>query len=197
MPIYNFNSANEQLSTMSSIPDLRSATQQEFSPLSIYNHEKPDIAYAERMAAELINLSGAWVTIFLKQPKNDAEELEVWDEDADPIYTGGIGIKAYMKPDTVSLELTRWGIDVPLKLTIVFHRATLIDKLGKRLIAPGDAIRVPYNAARVLLSPGERKPFDFRIMNTFDSGNFWYRWLYYTAVTELITGDEAVKVRHG
>jgi len=196
MPIYNFNSANELASTMDSIPDFRSAAEQEFSPLALYNHDKPDIAYAERMAAELVNLSGAWTTIFLKEPKNDTEEAEVWDEDADPIYRDGIGTKAYLKPDTISLELTRWGIDVPLKLTIVFHRATLIDKLGSRLLVPGDVIRVPYNAARALLSP-EKKPFDFRIMNVFDSGNFQYRWLYYTAVTELITGDEAVIVRKG
>jgi hypothetical protein len=111
------------------------------------------------------------------------------------MYKGGIGIKAYLKPDTISLELTRWGIDVPLKLTIVFHRATLIEKLGSRVLSPGDAIRVPYNAARALLAP-EKRPFDFRVMNAFDSGNFQYRWLYYTTVTELLTGDEAVKVRH-
>ena len=195
MPVYNFNSKNEQYSTMSSLPDPRSDIEREFSPLSLYNHEKPDIAYAERMAEELINLSGAWVTVFLKEPKNDSEELEVWDEDADPIYRNGAEIKAYVKPDTVALELTKWGIDNPLKSTIVFHRPTVISKFGARLIAPGDVIRVPYNAAKALLSQ-EPRPFDFRILNVYDSGNFQYRWLYYTAITQLITGDIAVRITH-
>lgn len=195
MPIYNFNARNEALSTMDSIPDPRSAVEQSFSPLAIFNHQKPDIAYAERMAAELINLAGAWVTVFQKELKSDEEQTEIWDEDADPMYRNGSDLKAYVKPETVAWELTRFGIDNPLKLTVVFHRATIIDVLGDRLLAPGDVIRVPYNAAKSLLSSPQR-PWYFRILNTFDSGNFWYRWLYYSAVTELITGDFALQVRH-
>jgi hypothetical protein len=196
MPVYNFNSKAESVSTFDRLPDPRSGVEQAFSPLAIYDHEKPDLAYAERMAAELINLSGAWVSIFLKEPKADAEEKEVWDEDADPIYRGGKELKAFIKLDTVSLELTRWGIDVPLKVTVVFHRGTLVAALGSRLLAPGDAIRVPYNSARALLDPTRKTPFYFRILNVYDSGNFWYRWLYYTAVTELITGDKALRILH-
>lgn len=196
MPVYNFNSRGEQVSTFSNLPDPRSVIEQQFSPLAIYDHEKPDIAYAERMAAELINLAGAWVSVFLKEPKADAEEIEVWDEDADPIYRGGKEMKAYIKLDTVSLEYTRWGIDVPLKVTVVFHRGTLVNDLGSRLVAPGDVVRIPYNAARALLDPDRNRPFYFRVLNAYDSGNFWYRWLYYTAVVELITGDQALRIIH-
>jgi len=195
MPIYNFNSQNQQVSTADRVPDFRSDIEQTFSPLSLYNHDKPDIAYAERMAGELINLSGAWVTVFAKQPKNNSDEIEVWDEDADPIYSSGKQLKAYIKPDNIAYELTRWGIDNPLKLNIVFHRPTIISTFGKRLLAPGDVVRVPYNAARAILDPN-RGEYDFRILNVFDSGNFWYRWLYYTANTQLLTGDKAVRVRH-
>jgi len=195
MPVYNFNSKNQQVSTIDSIPDFRSGIEQSFSPLALYNHDKPDIAYAERLAGELINLSGAWVTVFLKELKGDSEELEVWDEDADPIYRGGKEIKAYLKPDTIAFELTRWGVDNPLKLNIIFHRPSLVGMFGERLVAPGDVIRVPYNAARTMLS-SNRENYDFRVLNSFDSGNFQYRWLYYTANTQLLTGDDAVRVRH-
>jgi hypothetical protein len=195
MPVYNFNSANEQVSTIDSIPDPRSAVEQAFSPLALYNHEKPDIAYAERLAGELINLSGAPVKVFAREIKNDSEEIEVWEEDADPMYRNGQEIKAYIKPDTIAFELTRWGVDNPIKATIVFHRPSIISLFGARLIAPGDVIRVPYNAARALLAP-EPRPYDFRILNSYDSGNFQYRWLYYTAKTQLLPGDVALKVRH-
>ena len=195
MPVYNFNSANEQLSTMSSLPDPRSDIEREFSPLALFNHEKPDIAYAERLAEELINLSGAWVTVFSREIKNDSEEMEVWEEDADPMYRNGVDIKAYVKPDMIAFELTRWGVDNPIKSTIVFHRPSIIQRFGDKLIAPGDVIRVPYNAARALLAP-EPRPFDFRVLNSFDSGKFQYRGLYYTAKAQLLPGDVALKVRH-
>lgn len=193
MPIYNFNSG-ERLTTMDSIPDFRSDAEREESPLSLYNHDKPDIAYAERMAEELINLSGAVVTVFLKEPKGDTEDMEVWDEDADPMYRNGVQLKAYIKPENIAIELTKWGLDVPLNMDIVFHRSTIISTFGKRLLAVGDVIRVPYNAAKALMSEPKRD-FDFRILNVYDSGNFQYRWLYYTAKSQLITGDEALKVR--
>ena len=195
MPVYNFNSKNQQVSTLDTILDPRSGIEQDFSPLALYNHDKPDIAYAERMAGELINLSGAWVTVFLKELKADAEEIEVWDEDADPIYRNGKEIKAYIKPDTIAFELTRWGVDNPLKLNITFHRPSLVSAFDERLVAMGDVIRVPYNAARSMLS-SNRGHYDFRVLNSFDAGNFQYRWLYYTANTQLLTGDKAVRVKH-
>lgn len=195
MAVYNFNSKKERVTSMDAIPDFRSDTEREFTPLSIFNHDKPDIAYAERMSEELINICGAWVTVYLKEPKPLVKQAEVWDEDADPIYRNGIEFKAYIKPETVSVDLTKWGIDNPLKLKAIFHRTTIVNKLGARLIAPGDAIEVPYNAAKSLMISPPR-PFYFRILNVFDSGNFQYRWLYYTAVAELITGDKSLRVLH-
>jgi hypothetical protein len=195
MPIYNFNPRNVQVSSAGAVPDMRSDIEKEFSQLSLFNHDKPDLGYAETMAEELINLSGAWVTVFKKIPKGDNEDKEVWDEDADPLYTSGSDIKAYIKVDTVSYEYTRWGIDNPLKLKIIFSRAAILRKFADKLIVLGDVIRVPYGAAFSMLAQ-EPRQFFFRVLNAYDSGNFMYRWLYYTAMTELLTGDKAIKIRH-
>jgi hypothetical protein len=192
MAIYQLDT-RQQLVTIDSIPDFRSQTEKQFTPLSIYDHSKPDIAYAERLAEEIVNVSGAWVTVFLKEPKRDAPEDEVWDEDADPIYRSGIKTKAYFKPEPIQSELTRWGNDTPLKSTIVFSRAALFkeDSIGARLLLPGDVIEAPYNYATRF----DMGPFRFRVLNIKQDGFFEYRWLYIHAVCELLTGDDALKVK--
>ena len=193
MAIHDFGSQREQYISIDSIPDFRTEVEKQLSPLSIYNHDKPDIAYAERMAEEVINISGAWVTVFLKQPKGDSVELEVWDEDADPIYSNGKMMKAYFKPEPVLAELTRWGIDKPIRISLAFSRAGLIKEtgIGMRLLMPGDVVEVPYN----LPSVTDQGPLRFRVLNASQEGFFHYRWLYLKAVCELITGDLALKIR--
>lgn len=192
MAIYNFDSEKEQFVTIDSIPDFRTEVERKMSPLSLYNHAKPDIAYAERMADEIINLSGAVVTLYLKEPKRDAKEIEVWDEDADPLYRTGKVMKAYFKPEPTQQELTRWGYDQRLRITAVFSRAALFKEsgVGQRLLLPGDVIEAPYN----LPSNFDYSAFRFRILNVKQAGFFEYRWLYLEASCELITGDEALKV---
>lgn len=162
------------------------------SPLSLYNHEKQDIAYAERLAEEVVNLSGAIVTVFLKEPKRDSPELDVWDEDADPLYQNGKVMKAYFKPEPTQGELTRWGYDLRLRMTAVFSRAALFKhpNVGQRLLQPGDVIEAPYN----LPTNFDEGPLRFRIINTTQSGFFEYRWLYLECTCELLTGDKAVAV---
>jgi hypothetical protein len=191
--IHNFDAMREQFVTIDSIPDHRSDVEKQFTPLSTYNHGKPDIAYAERLAEEMINISGAWITLFIKEPKGDSQELEIWDEDADPIYRAGKKMKAYFKPEPVMTELTRWGVDTPLRITVVFSRASLMmdGSINERLVQPGDVIEAPYN----LPTPYDTGPLMFRILNSKEDGFFQYRWLYVNAICELITGDDTLKVR--
>lgn len=183
----------QQLVTIDAIPDFRSKEEKQFTLLSLYDHSKADIAYAERLAEEIINISGAWVTVFLKEPKRDTRADEVWDEDADPLYRSGIKTKAYFKPEPVQSELTRWGVDTATKATIVFSRAAIFqeDGIGSRLLLPGDVIEAPYNYATKF----DTGPYRFRILNVKHDGFFEYRWLYLHAVCELITGDDALQVR--
>jgi hypothetical protein len=191
--IHNFGQQREQYITIDSVPDFRTEVEKQLTPLSIYNHDKPDIAYAERMAEEVINVSGAWITLFLKQPKGDSAEIEVWDEDADPLYSAGKKIKAYFKPEPVLAELTRWGVDVPIRITVVFSRASLMNdvSIGPRLLLPGDVIEAPYNLPSVL----NMGPLRFRVLNSSQDGFFHYRWLYLKATCELLVGDLANQVR--
>ena len=191
--IHNFDAQREQYISIDNIPEFRTEVEKQLTPISIYDHSKPDIAYAERMAEEVINISGAWVTVFLKQPKGDSPELEVWDEDADPIYSVGKKMKAWFKPEPVLAELTRWGIDKPIRITVAFARTTLIKEpnIGMRLLVPGDVIEAPYN----LPNTTDTGPLRFRILNSSQEGFFHYRWLYVKSICELITGDQALKVR--
>lgn len=196
MAIYDFfrsfNEKDERFISIDDLPDFRTEVDKQHTPLAVYNHAKGDYACAERLAEETINISGAWVTLFLKEPYIDRKGLDdVWDEDPDPIYRQGINLKAWFKVDALNLELTRYGVDTPLQITVVFARAVLSKSVGlERLLTPGDVIEVPYNAPKL------KGPARFKVLNAYDSGNWQYRWLYYSAVCELIPGDSSVKPTH-
>lgn len=196
MPIHeffsSFNETDERFSSIDDLPDFRSDIEKQHTPLSTYNHAKPDYAMAERLAEEAINISGAWVTLYLKEPYIDREGLDdVWDEDADPLYQQGRDLKAWFKVDSLNIELTRWGVDSPLQVTIVFPRAVLAKEVGMdKLLTVGDVIEIPYNAPKL------RGPARFRVLNAYDTGMYQYRWLYYTAVCELLPADVALNVTH-
>ena len=191
MAIYNFGDIN-QFSNINDVPDFRSEEEQANSPLSLFNNNSSDIAFAERQAAEIINISGAVITLYMKEPKRDAKEIEVWDEDADPLYRAGVSMKAFFKPEPTQQELTRWGVDQRIRATMVFSRALLLGnpQVGKRLLLPGDVIEAPYN----LPSNFDYGPFRFRVLNVKQTGFFKYRWLYVECACELITGDQALRV---
>lgn len=149
------------------------------------------MAYAEAQATEVINLSGAFTTLYVKEPHIDPDDIDnVWDEDANPLYRQGILIKGFIKVNPYNFELTRWGVDAPLKLTVVYARSELIKLVGERLLSIGDVIEVPYNAPKI------QGPARFRVLNAFDSGMFKFRWLYYSAQVELLTGDLSLRVTH-
>ncbi len=196
MPVHdffkNFNESDERFSSIDDLPDHRTEIEKQHTSLAIYNNSRPDFALAERWAEEAVNIGGAWVTIYLKEPLIDHNDLDdVWDEDADPIYQPGRDLKAWFKVDSLNIEMTRWGVDSPLQTTVVFPRAILAKEVGmERLLTIGDVIEIPYNAPKL------RGPARFRVLNAYDSGNWQYRWLYYTATCELLISDEALKVTH-
>lgn len=196
MPIHDFfrtfDGEGERFSSIDELPDFRSPIEKQSTPLAAFNHAKPDLAFAERLAEESINISGAWVTIYLKEPYLDHNDLnDVWDEDPDPIYQVGRDTKAWFKVDSLNIELTRWGVDSPLQITIVFPRAVLAKMVGMdRLLTVGDVIEIPYNAPKL------RGPARFRVLNAYDTGMYHYRWLYYSAVCELLPADVALNVPH-
>lgn len=191
MGIHQFDSPQEKFISIDNLPDYRSEVEKFLTPISIYNHDSPDLALSERMAEEVINISGAVVTVYIRMPKGDSEQLEVWDEDADPVYANGLMMKAYFKPEPVLTELTKWGVDVPIRVTLVFSRAMILKELGHRMLQPGDVIQAPYN----LPDTHNKGIMRFRVLNSTQEGFFKYRWLYNKVICELITGDEALDVK--
>jgi len=189
MSIYSFGSIAEGFSNIGGLSDFRSGIEKQLSPLASFNHEKPDLAFAERRAEEIINLSGAFVSVFAKMPKEDTPN-NVWDEDADPIYGNPRHLKALVKPEGISFELTRWGLDNAVKATVVFARAILLGEFGDRLLVPGDMIEIPHNA--IFPKQLDVRPLRFRIINITPEGYFFYRWLYMNATCELQIGDDAL-----
>lgn len=191
MTVYNqFNfSIDERYVSIEDVPDNRTDIERMFTPLSVYNHMKPDIGYAERMAEELIHISGAWLMVFVRT--DNADVNKTWDEDPNPSYKNGIRLKGYFKPEPVGLELTKFGVDSPNQTTVTFARTEILSLFGqKRMVRAGDILEVPHN------SIGQIRVRRFRIVDSQDVGNFHYRWLYFQCLIENITGDKALNIDH-
>lgn len=195
--ILNFD-PHQQYSSIDKLPDFRSDSERENSPLSVYNHDNPDIAWAERQAEEIINLSGAWITIY-KRARNIGNKDEIWDEDADPKYKAGIPIKGKFIPEPAEISLTRFGADLVNQTTIHFARTGVISKFGKEMIAEGDILIIPHNTMAVVQSTDLRDGVHNRVdtyvvKRSSDVGNFKYRWLYWACLVQNITGDPSIQV---
>ena len=197
MGLHNFDTKQEFIS-IDALPDFRTEEQKQFTPLSVYNHDNPDLAFAERKAEEIINISGAWIVIFPRTNNSGADE--VWEEDPDPTYKSGVKLKGYFVPQPVVIELTRCGIDSQNKTSVVFSRAILFKEFGKRMLRPGDVFEVPHNTLTPLqeAEPGGKsnRMDKYRIINASDIGNFLYRWLYYKCDVEALTGDITIQLEH-
>lgn len=194
MPIHNFGNNDEKYSSIDELKDFRSEMEKENTLLSAYNNDKADLALYERNAEEIINISGAWTKLFLKEPTNsDTEDpTDIYDEDRSPQYRSGISIKAFVKFNAWTNELTRWGIDTPLTIDVTFSRAILGKTIGfNRMLKPGDVIEVPYNRST------SKGPLRFRVKNEKEAGAVNYRWLYYVANAELMVGDDSLDVPFG
>jgi hypothetical protein len=180
----------QRFESIDEVPDFRNDAEKTQSLVSVYNHNKVDISLVERWTEEVTNISGAWVKLYLKQTlKTD----DVWEEDPDPVYSDAIDIKAFFRPEPRLVELTRWGIDAPLKLTIVFHRATLLkhQMIGERLVIPGDVVVAPYNHVTE-----STDPLQLRVLNSTPDGTWHYRFMYQKAVCEVMPTDRTIKVKH-
>ena len=196
MTIHDFN-FQQDFSNIEKLPDHRSDHERMNSPLSVYNHDSSDIAYAERLSEEIINISGAWITIY-KRTRGGKRD-EVWDEDPDPTYKKGIKLKGRFVPAPAEISLTRYGVDVPNQTTVTFSRAIVLKEFGRHMLSEGDLLIVPHNTLVTTqftdLRDGVNNRLDtFRVIKSGDTGNFKYRWLYWSCLVENITGDTTIDV---
>ena len=193
MPLYNFDPHQEFIS-IDQVPDHRSDAERLGSSLNIYNQQKPDIGYAERYAEEMINVSGAPI-IVLK--RNTEVKDDIWEEDADPTYKNDIKLRGIFTPPPSEAEVTKWGLDSKNEIKVHFSRANVLRLFGERMIAPGDLLIIPYNTLSILQNtdlrtgPGNRMD-RFIVKEATDSGNYHYRWLYWSCMVENITGDPTI-----
>lgn len=199
MGIYNFD-PHQQFSSIDKLPDHRDDGDRLNSPLSLFNHDSMDLAWAERQAEELINLSGAWLTIF-KMNRKTGNRDEVWDEDADPTFRNGKKIKGWFAPKPAEAMLKQFGVDIENDATIFFSRANVLQQFGKEMIAEGDIIIVPHNTLHPAQSTDSRDgPMNridtYKVMKATDTGNFKYRWLYWSCSCQNILGDPSMQVDH-
>jgi hypothetical protein len=196
--IYRFTAFQQRFESLDEVPDHRSDIEREASPVQVFDHFNPDISFAERRAKEALDVSGAWVKVFLKMPDiQDPANLRtaeaVWNEDPTPVYSNARVFKAFFHPDAQHIELTRFGIDAPLKISITFLRADLLkdQTIGDRLIQPGDQIEIPYNDVN------EKKfPMRVTVVDATNDGNFRYRWLFWKVVCEVSKNDEMNQIKH-
>lgn len=147
----------------------------------VFNPESSDLEYVQKRARELIAVSGADVQLHCRTENNDFDPVLM--EDPDPTYRNGIPFQAYWPPQPLEHELTLWGVDADNPATIVFHRLDVYDKVGERLIRPGDLIAVPFN------SLSHSKPRYYQVTNAQEFGNFRYTWLYIKCDAKLLMGD--------
>lgn len=189
--IYSFGADNnngQPLGTNS----FRSDIEQNEPLLQLQNSESADIATADRLAREVLNISGANVKIYIRTENGDYDS--VWDEDADPTYYPAKNIRAYFKPQPMEVELKRWGIDAPNKTEIVMSASDLKQSFGNRMLRSGDVVELPYNNPANFGVAGALNPKFYRITNATPSGNYRYQWIYYTCSVETLPADTTVRV---
>lgn len=185
--IHRFSSTSNSPKPLGQGSSLRSDIQRVHSPLQIHDPDSRDIVLANRLAQELIHISGASVIVY---PRTENESYDkVWEEDADPTYKAGIQIKGWFAPKPTETQLRPWGVDIENQTTVVFCRDEVYQLFKKRMIREGDIIELPYDASL-------RRLDRFRVLNAFDSGNFRYGWLYYSCVVENITDDKNIDIQH-
>lgn len=167
------------------------------SKLAIYDDLNPHIAYMEKQALEYIFSSGADLKIYLRV--NDLGKVDdVWEEDNEPLYDQPVQLRGQFVPEKMSAALNKWGYESNSKFDVNFSRANLLAHFGVRLVRIGDVIEIPHNT---LVQTQNTEYIDgrfglankFRVLDARDTGNFNYRWLYWTCTVELLTGDITVR----
>lgn len=171
----------------------RSDMEQRHTLIQQHDPDSQDMAYANRVAQEIINISGASVIVYPRMNNEDYDK--VWEEDPHPTYGSGHHIKAYFAPQPLATELTPWGVDTPNQTDVVFARQEVYAEFSSRMIRIGDIIELPYNSLAIA-TPVAKGPDRYRVLNAFDSGNFRYDWLYFTCKVENITDDTTIDIDH-
>ncbi len=187
MTIHRFAVDTGQLSDKftSVLPSMRTDVEQRHTKIALHDEESADIRLARSLADEMINVSGAEIQLYLRT--DNADNDNVWDEDANPTYWDSIPIKAFFKPEPIEIELKKWGVDLENNRTeVVFSHRQLYEEFGERMLRIGDVLHLPYNAANI-------NPEYYRIVNATPSGNFRYVWLYFTCQVEVLTADITVR----
>ena len=118
MAIHDFSSPDTALTSY------RSDAEQKNSPLALHDSDSADVKLARSQAREMINISGAEVTVYMRTENADFDS--VWDEDPDPTYWNPINLKGYFKPTPLEAELKQWGAEVVNKTEIVFDHLEVI-----------------------------------------------------------------------
>lgn len=165
-------------------PDFRSETEQVFPLVQTHSQSAPDLALAARLARESIHVSGGLLDLYHRTDNSDNDK--VWDEDADPTYYQPIRMKAFYPPKPAEVAVQKTGPDSPIKVEVTFAYAELVEFFGKRLIRPGDVVRLPYHML------GYIEPEYFEVINVSQTGNYRYNWLYLTCVVESQLHDISI-----
>jgi hypothetical protein len=170
----------------------------ENSEIALYDESNPEILYMEQEAFQYIKDSG--VPVFVYTRVNDLGKIDsVWEEDSDPLYDNPIPVYGQYVPEAMSVVLKKWGVDAQTQFLIHFSRANLLAVFGNRLIRQGDVIEIPHNTlVQTQNTEFIDGPFGcldkFRVISAKDTGNYNYRWLYWTCTVEVLSSDISVKV---
>lgn len=164
----------------------RSDIEQNNPLIQVHDDNSSDHVLSDSIANEMINISGAEVLVYLRTDNYDYDD--VWEEDPDPTYKPSVMVKGFFVPKPKNSELTIFGVDTPNQTTIMFSKSQILNLFGDRLIRAGDIIELPYNGG------GYAKPSKFRVINSYDSGNFKYKWYYWSCLVENIVDDVVVDI---
>lgn len=188
---------NNNMPEYSSLDQAQDFSNPDNELIAIFDPNSPEIANMEREAYNYIQYAGAPTCVYLRT--NDLGQVDdVWEEDSDPIYYPPVDVKGQFVPEKMSMALNKYGIESKSQFEVHYSRAQLLAIFGKRLIRGGDVIQIPHNT---LVQTQNTEFLDgklgladkFRVISAQDSGNFNYRWLYWTCVVELLTGNFTVR----
>lgn len=196
MAIYNFDD-KQKYSSLDQSNDFRSEEDQVNNLSAIYDHDNPDIANMEREVLTIVNDSGAWLKVY--QRTNDLGQVDdVWEEDANPLYAQPVPVKGFFIPDSVATALKKYGVETNVSFDVHFSRANLLHIFGNRLVRKGDVIYVPHNTLIQTQDTefvgGAQNLIDkFLVTEAKDTGNFNYRWMYWSCTVTNLTSDITVR----
>jgi hypothetical protein len=184
-------------SSLQNATDNRTDEQKSSSKIAIYDHTNPEIANMEMEALNLVEDSGA-PTLVYRRTDDTGQTDETYNETSNPLYLPPNLIKGMFKTQSMSLVKVKWGIDADVKFKIDYSRAYLLGLYGSRLIRTGDVIAIPHNTliqtqATEFLEGKINRLDKFRVVNAQDTGNFNFRWLYWSCDVEPLSGDIAIR----